>query len=115
MTTVSSLSEARPGDWVKGEYEGHPFEGELWRDIDNYARVGGTFLVSLHVRLLHIERPTPPLPTNPGSVIMGVVTVNGTYYSALVLTNSGWTSTTTGDRFASSDIRDFRLGKIVLA
>ena len=68
--------EFGPGDWVRAEWQGHLFEGEVWEA----SFVGGLYVGAIRLRgddgtpnrnvtILSVEHPKPKLPTEPGSVI----------------------------------------------
>ena len=68
--------EFGPGDWVRAEWQGHLFEGEVWEA----SFVGGLYVGAIRLRgddgtpnrnvtILSVKRRPRPLPTEPGSVI----------------------------------------------
>lgn len=89
---IDNIKDAKPGDWIKAEYEGYPFEGEAW-----HSKAGGSLYVGVTpvryddgtfpdaIAIISIERPEPKLPTEPGSVILDVTTEEGEEVALLFL------------------------------
>lgn len=77
---ITKLADVQPGDWVKAEYDGHPFEGEAW-GIGHMLALGATNLRYLDRREPYLtfisatrKVPIPTLPTKPGTRFSAVVT-----------------------------------------
>ena len=77
ITTITDIAEARQGDWIVAEYNGHRYEGEAWvssghlwlgTDVVRYS--DGT--TPGQPEFIEARRPKPSLPTEP-SLIRGTV------------------------------------------
>jgi len=74
---ITNLADVRPGDIVTWRHHGHEYTGPCYAgDSDNALSVAGWLLRSDDrgpgpvAKFVSAERPTPALPTKPGTVIL---------------------------------------------
>lgn len=134
---IDDIKDARDGDWIKGEYLGHPFEGAAWTHLGD-MKVGDTRVqwgdddlvdsdVPAGVTILSIERPEPILPLELGSVIANALTseledpdndesaaeIRHGFLVFDALGDGNWWSPFTGNTYFSSSILSFTPAKVV--
>lgn len=137
---IDNIKDARDGDRITYDWRSYSNDGDddAWESGHNgpvridsrgdylvadtwVAKAGGE--PAPGVRVTHIERPTPPLPTEPGSVILDVVLDSGESFPWAVLLNNDardsapWaTPTDSGFEWISVGlIASFTLAKVVPA
>lgn len=125
---IDDIKNARDGDWIKASFRSsdgvwHAFEGIAWTHLDD-LHVGNTRVhwdgggIPEDVKVESIERRTPPLPTEPGSVILDVL-VEGDEPCPQphFLINGQWVCADEGGQLeiAPDEIRSFTLAKVVPA
>ena len=84
-------NDVKIGDRVTFTYQGHEVVADVYYDEYENVRVGTNLLYDVNKYVLtNVDRPTRTLPTEPGSVILDVVTDEGEYSIAVKQNDDYW-------------------------